>query len=805
MPQESSANIFQFSNIDQKLLHFKKRFGRIVLLMTLIFTYHLALADEIPKIFPIPKDVEYFEGEFNLNEETKILIPENASDNDWFLARLLVAEIADLYLLPVNIIKSDTLSFDKNFILMGSISNDLVNRYCLRNQMKEELKSLGDEGYILKIIQNGVVVASNSEAGSLYGLESLRQLITKRTDKIVIPNVKVVDYPQLPFRGIRLYIPGRENITFFKRFIRDFMALYKFNKIILEVNGAMRFDRHPEINIGSIEFANEMNYSRRGRPEGPGNQYQNSSHHDAADGQILEKEEVADLVNYIRKFHIEVIPEIPSLMHSYYLLNRHRELAEIKNAEWPDTYCPSNPDSYKLLFEVLDEYVEVIQPQMIHLGKDEWRMPFDVCPLCKGKDYRELFIQDIRKIYDYLEGKGIKVAMWGDHLLESVRNKGFRDRETKSGYKYKIPGALTPEQVIQSIPKDILVFNWFWGDKKKDLALEKFGFKQVYGNFRPNISEWDQRSKWNSVLGGAPSSWVATTEFNFGKDLLYDFLGCGNLLWSADSLSDAKLITTTRQLMPEIRCYLNGEGLPSDDDNEIVSLDISSHYNITENKDILGIKLGHLNSGPVGKKQFILPTPELTKNKLAIAVGTGISTEGEFTNKVTKIKINQDVSSLIFLHACALPAGNEKGHRKIYNFMDTADLLGWYEVVYKDGFRTTIPIRYGVNILDIEAGKRASDTWPEGKTGAPQNFYAYQTEFLECSQIPNDSKAFFAYEWKNPRFGKIIKQISLYGIKSFRNTSDKQIPDNSLILLAINYTKKRAIPDVKYKSLEIKK
>ena len=81
-------------------------------------------------------------------------------------------------------------------------------------------------------------------------------------------------------------------------------------------------------------------------------------------------------------------------------MNRHRELAEIKNAEWPDTFCPSNPDSYKLLFDVFDEYIDVIKPRMVHIGKDEWRMPVDVCENCKGKDYSELFVSDIQKTYN---------------------------------------------------------------------------------------------------------------------------------------------------------------------------------------------------------------------------------------------------------------------------------------------------------------------------------------------------------------------------------------------------------------------
>jgi hypothetical protein len=159
---------------------------------------------------------------------------------------------------------------------------------------------------------------------------------------------------------------------------------------------------------------------------------------------------------------------------------------------------------------------------------------------------------------------------------------------------------------------------------------------------------------------------------------------------------------------------------------------------------------------------------------------------------------------MIFLHACALEAGNEKAYRKIYNFNDTADLLGWYEVVYEDGYIITIPVRYGVNILDVQARKRDKDGWVEGKTGAPQTVYAYQTEFIECSNNSNNSKAFFAYEWVNPRMGKMIKHITLKGSKSFRNTSNKVIPENAILLLAMNYTKNRPIPNVQLKSSKIK-
>ena len=62
---------------------------------------------------------------------------------------------------------------------------------------------------------------------------------------------------------IRLYLPGHENIAFFRRFLRDFMALYKFNKVIMEVNASMRLDRHPELNAGWIDFARDLYYTQR--------------------------------------------------------------------------------------------------------------------------------------------------------------------------------------------------------------------------------------------------------------------------------------------------------------------------------------------------------------------------------------------------------------------------------------------------------------------------------------------------------------------------------------------------------------
>ena len=665
---------------------------------------------------------------------------------------------------------------------MGSIANPLVKEYCARNHLQVTKDDPGPEGYVLHVGEKVVLVAGSDDRGAFYGLQSLRQL-AKKDPGLAIPAVIVRDWPHKSFRGIKLYLPGHENVAFFKRFLRDFMAPYKYNKVIIEMNAAMRLDRHPELNTGWTELAKDLVYSRRDRPAGPRQQYQDSTHHDTADGGILEKDEVADLVGWAAQYHIAVIPEILYLTNTYYLLTTHRELAENQDAEWPDTYCPSNPACYKLLFDVLDEYIDVMKPKLIHAGHDEWRTPWGVCPRCRGKDPRDLYAEDVNKIHAYLAAKGVRMGIWGDHLLETVGGNGLRKRTSPTGYRYEIPGALSPDLVKERIPKDILIFNWFWSEdypdlgEANDIALADRGFDQVYGNFTPEIRNYDRRSNRSGVLGGAPSAWLATTEYNFEKDLIYDFVGSASLLWSKQSLPPEQLSRIVQERMPEIRRSFRGVALPSEDGEPVAGVKLTSlrtsSTKLTSALD-LRLKTGRVTTGSrvfelAGNVKPARPTEE-------------------------PIPVGEDASSLIFLHASAKPANNQPGHRYIYNFPDTADLLGWYEVVYEDGFVATVPIRYGENSL----------AWNGDRSHEPST-YCYRADPVDCSAEKEGTATFFAFEWANPRFGKPIKEIRLEGSAGFKDTRGRVIPENAVILAALSITKKRTYPEpVKAKTYQEK-
>ena len=771
--------------------------SRVLLALGAAIIVAPALGARIPgAIFPEPREITSSGSAFALDDRVIIAVPASASEQDLFLARTLADELGDRFGLHLKTERVASLVGQRRRILVGSIANPLVAAYCAGHGLKVSGRDPGPEGYILRTDANLLVVAGSDDRGAFYGLQSLRQLVVKDESGLHVQGVQIRDWPAKPFRGLKLYLPGRNNIPFFKRFIRDFMALYKYNTLIMEMNASMRFKRHPELNSGWVKFSREVNYYRRNYPPGAQHEWdQNSTHQDTADGGFLEKEEVADLARWVRRYHIELVPELPSFTHSYYLMSEHQDLAEVPGEKWPDTYCPSNPESYKLLFDVYDEYIELLHPKLLHAGHDELFLPVGLCPRCKDKDIRERYGEDVRKIHDYLQSKGIRLAIWGDMLLEGVRGKGLQPKKTPDGFAYSTPGAMTPEQVERLIPKNILLLNWFWsgseGETTEEKAqsfeaqLESMGFEQVFGNFTPDMKNYARRIQRKTILGGAPSAWFATNEAGFGKDLLSDFLGCASMLWRGDSMDGAKVSGIVQELVPEIRARFQGEEPPSMTEAGAVPVPIGARFNHGAVEAGLDVVLTGMKTGAVrlGKVDFDLAS---NQTKIVAITGTDGAKQTGLPREVS-VKVGIDATSLIFLHASARPATNKESFRLLFDQDDTADMLGWYEVVYEDGFVTTIPIRYGVNIAEWNWAKRTS-----------AHDYCYGADAVPLGGAVDNPITFFAFEWKNPRLGKKIEEIRLKGTTGFRggdsdftNNFGPVIPGNAVMLKAVSVVKKR--------------
>jgi hypothetical protein len=411
-----------------------------------------------------------------------------------------------------------------------------------------------------------------------------------------------------------------------------------------------------------------------------------------------------------------------------------------------------------------------------------------LCPLCGNKDIGERYGEDVRKIHDYLAAKGIQLAIWGDMLLQGVRGVGLQQNHTADGWKYNAPGGMTREQVERLIPKDTLLFNWFWDEKnaeQDEAQLDQMGFKQIYGNFTPSIKNYENRSKRSTIIGGAPSAWFATNETGFGKDLMADLLGSSNILWNGKVIDGKELSALIQSMLPEIRIRFRGLPPPSRTETSLAAVNLQTSFNMGTTEPKLGVDLSGMKTGSVSLGNVSFDLSESGTKKAILVAADGKESSG--LAQEADIPVGEDATSLIFLHAAAKPATNKESFRLIWDPEDTADMLGWYEVVYEDGFVTTIPIRYGVNITEWNWEKRDS-----------ARDYAYGADAVPVGGSASNPITFFAFEWVNPRLGKVIKEVRLKGTTGFRggdpdfvNHFGPVIPNNGVILKAISVVRKR--------------
>ena len=402
------------------------------------------------------------------------------------------------------------------------------------------------DGCCLNIEENAVSLRASNLRGFIYGAETIAKLLQKDQ----LPVCRIADHPAMPWRGAHLMIPSRENIPFFQRVVKYILSPMGYNFIILQISAGMEFKRHPEINEA---YVNAVKKGREGIwPPFP--------HASIADGQFITQDETRALVAYCRSLGIEVIPEIQSLGHVQYLTIAYPEIAEVAedaprydpnavDAREEDVrpadfyhhnYCPSNERSYELIFDLMDEIIEVIEPrEYVHMGHDEV-YGIGLCPKCRQKDPADLFAGDINRLHGYLAAKNLKMMIWAD-MLQPVT-------------KYKTPAA------IRKIPKDILMLDFIWYfhmDKDIEDNLLAEGFQVMMGNmYSSHYPRYESRIRKPGMVGAQISAWTTTNEEELGREgKLYDFLYTGEMLWSAsyDSRHRLSYDRILKAIMPTVR------------------------------------------------------------------------------------------------------------------------------------------------------------------------------------------------------------------------------------------------------------
>lgn len=455
------------------------------------------------QVIPKPKEITPTSETFRLTKDVRIVLADPRSIDDRFAAEDFIADARETAKLDLRIG-----SGGRRSILIGRVDLPRIAA-ALRNAGIALPAKLGDEGYLLTVTANEIIVGGQSEAGTFYGLQTLKQLVRGEGTEAFIPGVQVKDWPAMRWRAVsddisRGPVP---TVDYIKRQLRTFAA-FKLNMHSFYMEHAFSSDTHPLI--------------------GP-------------TGGSLTPAEIRELVAYARRYHIELVPEQQTFghLHKALKLEKYNELAEVP---YGDVLSPQQEGSYKLVADWYRELDELFPGKFFHIGADE---TFELGEgqsreAAKARGVGAVYFEHLNRVRDVLQPHKRRLMFWGDI-------------------------ALNHPELIGSVPKDMIVMNWNYAARDSfesrikpftDAGLEQFVCPGV-GNWNQIFPSVDSASKnivnfvrdgqtarvmgmmnttwdddgeslfemtWHGIVLGAAASWQDKTDLaDFDKDFDWAF------------------------------------------------------------------------------------------------------------------------------------------------------------------------------------------------------------------------------------------------------------------------------------------
>lgn len=569
------------------------------------------------------------------------------------------------------------------------------------------------EAYRLDITADSVRLAARTPRGRLYGIATLRQMLAEDDAGVFLRCATVIDEPAMEWRAWHMVAPSAPELPEYRRLV-DTLALLKYSTIVWEVNDRLRYESHPEI----------------------------------ASDTAPDKDQLAELVRYAKSRHFEVIPQLATFAHFGYALTKepYKSLAES-----PETtlgrrslfnYCPSNPATYDLVFDLMAEVTEVFQPRYFHIGHDE--ASFDdigVCPRCKDAEPWVLWAEDIRKLDAWVKERGMRTILWGDQFLPDHNGDApfFTARAT------------------DLIPKDILVFDWHYSPNHHyDDTIAYFkdhGF-QVVGCpwYEPvNVYRFASAAKRNGILGFCGTTWagVSSTLQRMPHLPAAWVVGAENS-WSPDAPAIDAL---GYDPVPVFNRLHNpaASRLPL----SFRLIDLSGHFNeaIVDTQrregwmgegpryDLRSLPTGTLWAGGI---PFQVSEEACLCRPACVMLASRTSPADAYPQAVYEIPVGLTTPALYFLHTCQVPPGR---NRQLYA-TENPGTIGRYVIHYEDGQQVEIPLVYQANIHD----------W-NGQRGPAQalGLWSGATAGGALISLP-------AVQWVNPRPEAPVRSIDFISV-----------------------------------------
>ena len=388
--------------------------------------------------------------------------------------------------------------------------------------LKNDYKSEKSGAYKICANEHKLSINGKDEAGTFYGIQTLRKSLIGASDEseITFPAVTIEDYPRFAYRGMHLDVVRHLfTIDEVKTYI-DILALHNVNVLHWHLTD----DQGWRIEIKSRPKLTEIGAFRDetviGRNTGV---YDGIPH-----GGFFTQEEVKDIIAYAQERFITIIPEVDLPGHMLAALASYPELGctggPYKTSPmwgiFDDVLCAGNDEIYRFLEDVFTEIILLFPSEYIHIGGDECpKTRWETCPKCQAKikelglksdaqHTAEQYLQSyvMQRMENFINGKGRKVIGW-DEILEGGLGPNVTVMSWR-GIRGGVEAAKQHHDVIMS-PTNPLYFDYY---QSRAIEEEPFGFNgynpviNVYA-FNPLPDELTEEEQ-KHILGVQANLWT---------------------------------------------------------------------------------------------------------------------------------------------------------------------------------------------------------------------------------------------------------------------------------------------------------
>ncbi len=327
----------------------------------------------------------------------------------------------------------------------------------------------GDEGYRILVTPDSVTISGRTPAGVFYGVQTLRKsLPVGTTDEVELPAALVADSPRFGYRGMMLdcarhFFP----VETVKECI-DLLAMHNMNRFHWHLSD----DQGWRIEIRKYPLLTAVGSTRRQTTIGHNSQIYDGVCH----GGYYTQEEAREVVEYARRRHVTVVPEIDMPGHQMAALAAYPELGcaggpyEVGQnwGVYTDILCLGSERTYEFCQDVLEELMEIFPSDVIHIGGDE--APKDVtqeCPRCQALMEREGLTKEnvqgyfTNRIEKFVNSRGRRIMGW-DEILEGDIEKSATIHCWR-GAEHGLKAAMAGHDVVMS-PTSYCYFDYYQAD-----------------------------------------------------------------------------------------------------------------------------------------------------------------------------------------------------------------------------------------------------------------------------------------------------------------------------------------------------